>query len=174
MSSEAEQNKTLVHRFFEARVKLDLDALDKMLADDFVSHTRVLPGQQLDREGYKRMSLEFAAAFSNSRFIVEEQVAEAEKVVSRFTVHATHDLGEFLGVAPTGRQTTYNAIFIHRIQRVAMILTHANHSFVYACRASPSKRFCVADCEAGQLHCKPLYLGARSPRSGARERSAKH
>src|SRR5829696_7649887 len=37
-----------------------------------------------------------------------------------------------------------------------MILTHANHSFVNACRASPSKRFCVADCEAGQLHCKPL------------------
>jgi hypothetical protein len=42
------------------------------------------------------------------------------------------------------------------LQRVAMILTHANHSFVNACRASPSKRFCVADCEAGQLHCKPL------------------
>jgi ketosteroid isomerase-like protein len=53
VSSEAEQNKTLVHRLFEARAKLDLDALDKMLAADFVSHTRVLPGQQLDREGYK-------------------------------------------------------------------------------------------------------------------------
>jgi serine phosphatase RsbU (regulator of sigma subunit) len=113
--SEAEENKTLVRRLFEARGKLDLDELDKMLAPDFVSHTRVLPGQQLDREGYKRMSLEYAAAFSNTRFTVEEQVAEADKVVSRFTVHATHDLGEFLGVAPTGRKTTYNAIFIHRI-----------------------------------------------------------
>jgi serine phosphatase RsbU (regulator of sigma subunit)/ketosteroid isomerase-like protein len=114
--SEAEQNKTLVRRFFEARVKLDLDALEKMLAPHFLSHTRGLPGQQLDREGYKRMSLEFAAAFSNSSFIVEEQVAEAEKVVSRFTVHATHDGREFLGVAPTGRQITCNAIFIHRIE----------------------------------------------------------
>src|SRR5215211_7209850 len=63
------------------------------------------------------MSLEYAAAFSNTRFTVEEQVAEADKVVSRFTVHATHDRREFLGVAPTGRQTTYNAIFIHRISR---------------------------------------------------------
>src|SRR5215204_4079125 len=87
-----------------------------MLAPDFVSHTRVLPGQQLDREGYKRMSLEYATAFSNTRFIVEEQVAEADKVVSRFTVHATHDLGEFLGVAPTGREVTSMAIFIHRIE----------------------------------------------------------
>jgi serine phosphatase RsbU (regulator of sigma subunit) len=62
------------------------------------------------------MSLEYAAAFSNTRFTVEEQVAEADKVVSRFTVHATHDRREFLGVAPTGRKTTYNAIFIHRIE----------------------------------------------------------
>jgi predicted ester cyclase len=117
VSSEAEENKTLVRRLFEARGKLDLDALDKMLAPDFVSHTtRVLPGQQLDREGYKRMSLEYAAAFSNTRFMFEEQVAEADKVVSRFTVHATHDRREFLGVAPTGRETSYNAIFIHRIE----------------------------------------------------------
>jgi ketosteroid isomerase-like protein len=42
VSSEAEQNKTLVRRLFEARGKLDLDALDKMLAPDFVSHTSVL------------------------------------------------------------------------------------------------------------------------------------
>ena len=115
MSSEAEQNKTLVRRFFEARGKLDMDALDKMLAPDFVSHTRVLPGQQLDREGYKRMSLEYAAAFSNTRFTVEEQVAEADKVVSRVTAHATHDRKAFLGVAPTGKEATYKTIFIHRI-----------------------------------------------------------
>jgi predicted ester cyclase len=116
VSSEAEENKTLVRRFFEARVETDLDALDKMLAPRFLSHTRVLPGHKPDREGYKRTIAEFSATFSNRRFIVEEQVAEADKVVSHFTVHATHDRKELLGVAPTGRETTYNAIFIHRIE----------------------------------------------------------
>jgi len=115
VSSEAEHNKTLVRRLFEARGKPDLDAMDKMLAPHFLSHTKMFPSQQLDREGWKRMSLQYAAAFSNTRFIVEEQVAEADKVVTRFTVHATHDLGEFLGVAPTGREVTSMAIFIHRI-----------------------------------------------------------
>jgi len=43
--SKAEEDKALVRRFFEARVKTDLDALDKMLAPDFVSHTKLLPGQ---------------------------------------------------------------------------------------------------------------------------------
>src|SRR5919112_6210474 len=116
VSSEAEQNKTLVRRLFEARGKLDLDALDKMLAPHFLSHTtRVLPGQPLDREAYKRTTLEFHAAFSNTSFMFEEQVAEADKVVTRISGRATHDRREFLGVAPTGRETSYNAIFIHRI-----------------------------------------------------------
>jgi ketosteroid isomerase-like protein len=110
-----EENKALVRRFFEARVKTDLDALDKMLAPDFVSHTRVLPGHKPDREGYKRTIAEYAATFSNRRFIVEEQIAEADKVVTRFSVHVTHDQRTFLGVAPTGRETTYKTIFIHRI-----------------------------------------------------------
>jgi ketosteroid isomerase-like protein len=100
--SSADENKALVRRFFEARVETDLDALDKMLAPDFVSHTKLLPGQPPDREGYKRTIAEYSATFSNRRFIVEEQVAEADKVVTRFTVHVTHDRKEFLGVAPTG------------------------------------------------------------------------
>ena len=111
-----EENKALVRRFFEARVKTDLDALDKMLAPDFLSHTKVLPGHKPDREGYKQTIAEYSATFSNRRFIVEEQVAEADKVVTRFTVHVTHDRKAFLGVAPTGTQTTYKTIFIHRIE----------------------------------------------------------
>src|SRR5215207_11045694 len=63
VSSQAEENEALVLRFFEARVKTDLDALDKMLAAEFLSHTRVLAGHKPDREGYKRMSLEYAATF---------------------------------------------------------------------------------------------------------------
>src|ERR671911_1981457 len=115
-SMSVEENKALVRRFFEARVKTDLDALDKMLSPDFLSHTKVLPGHKPDREGYKQTIAEYSATFSNRRFIVEEQVAEAEKVVTRFAVHVTHDRREFLGVAPTGRETIYKTIFIHRIE----------------------------------------------------------
>jgi predicted ester cyclase len=112
---ENKANKALVRRLFEARGKTDLDAFDKMLAPEFVSHTKLLPGHKPDREGYKRTIAEYAATFSNRRFIVEEQVAEADKVVSRVTAHATHDRKAFLGVAPTGKEATYKTIFIHRI-----------------------------------------------------------
>src|SRR5215218_2977180 len=115
VSSQAEENKTLVLRFLEARVEPELDALDKILAPDFVSHTKLLPGQPPDREGYKWSVAEFSAAFSDIRFIIEEQVAEADKVVTRYTVHATHDRKELLGVAPTGREMASMAIYILRI-----------------------------------------------------------
>jgi serine phosphatase RsbU (regulator of sigma subunit)/predicted ester cyclase len=114
--SVGEENKALVRRFFEAHEgKADLDALDQMLAPDFVSHIRRLPGQQPGREGYKWAIAELAAAYSDRRFIVEEQVAEGDTVVTRFIVRATHDRKEVLGVAPTGMEAAYKAIAIHRI-----------------------------------------------------------
>jgi serine phosphatase RsbU (regulator of sigma subunit) len=47
--------------------------------------------------------------------IIEDQVAGADKVVTRFIVHASHDRGELMGVAPTGRELTNRAIVVHRI-----------------------------------------------------------
>src|SRR5215204_1444656 len=112
----AEHNKALVRRFLEAHEgKADLDALDRMLAPDFVSRIKRLPGQQPDREGYKWAIAQFSAAFSDRKFLVEEQVAEADTVVTRFTVRATHDSKELLGVAPTDREVAYKAIAIHHI-----------------------------------------------------------
>jgi serine phosphatase RsbU (regulator of sigma subunit) len=75
----------------------------------------VLPDQEPDREGEKWVVTQFAAAFSKRTLLIEDQVAGADKVVTRFIVHFTHDLGELMGVAPSGRQMTNRAIVIHRI-----------------------------------------------------------
>jgi serine phosphatase RsbU (regulator of sigma subunit)/predicted ester cyclase len=111
----AQENMTLARRFIEARVKADLDALDKVMTPDYVSHAKLLPDQQPDREGEKWVAAQFAAAFSNRRLLVEDQVAGGDKVVTRFIVHLTHDRGEIMGVAPSGRELTNRAIVIHRI-----------------------------------------------------------
>jgi serine phosphatase RsbU (regulator of sigma subunit)/ketosteroid isomerase-like protein len=111
----AQQNMTLARRFMEARVKADLDALDEMMTPDYVSHAKLLPDQQPDREGEKWVGAQFAAAFSNRRLLIEDQVAGGDKVVTRFIVHFTHDRGEIMGVAPSGRELTNRAIVIHRI-----------------------------------------------------------
>jgi predicted ester cyclase len=112
----AEQNMALARRFMEARVvERDLAAVDEMLAPDFVNHNKLVPGQEPDREDYLRGIAAFHAALSPGRLIIEDQVAGADKVVTRFIVHAIHDRGKLMGVAPTGRELTNRAIVVHRI-----------------------------------------------------------
>src|SRR5919107_2159835 len=115
-SMSAEQNMALARRFMEARVvERDLAAVDEMLAPDFVNHNKLVPGQEPDREDYLRGIAAFHAALSPGSLIIEDQVAGADKVVTRFIVHAIHDRGKLMGVAPTGRELTNRAIVVHRI-----------------------------------------------------------
>jgi serine phosphatase RsbU (regulator of sigma subunit)/predicted ester cyclase len=112
----AEENMALARRFMEARVKGDLEAVDEMMAPDFVSRTSLLSVQEPDREGVKWVTAQLAAAVSNASVHFEDQVAQGDKVVTRFSAHATHDRGELMGVAPSGREITFMPIFIHRIE----------------------------------------------------------
>jgi predicted ester cyclase len=111
----AQENMALARRLMETRINGDLDTVDEMLAPDFVNHNRLLPGQESDREDYMRGISAYQAALSERRLIIEDQVAGDDKVVTRFVVHALHDLGEIMGVAPSGRELTNRAIVIHRI-----------------------------------------------------------
>ena len=116
MSSAVEENMTLARRFLEARIKGDLDTVDEMMTPDFVSHTKLLPDQEPTREGQIWATAQFDAALSNRRIRFEDQIAQGDKVVTRFVVHATHDRGELMGLAPTGRELIFRPIDIHRIE----------------------------------------------------------
>ena len=110
-----EQNMALARRFMEARVRGEVDALEEMLPTDFVSHTKLLPEEEPGREGVIWAAAQVAGAISNASVVVEDQVAQGDKVVTRFTVHSTHDRGEIMGLAPSGRKMTNRVILIHRI-----------------------------------------------------------
>src|SRR5918998_2323792 len=116
-SMSAEENMALARRFMEARVVTrDLDAVDEMLAPDFVNHNKLVPDQEPNREDYMRGIAAFHAALSEGRLIIEDQVAGGDKVVTRFIVHSPHDRGELMGVAPSGKVLTNRGIVIHRLE----------------------------------------------------------
>ena len=115
MSEVQEKNKALLRRFIEARARADLNAMEEMMAPDFVDHS-ALPGQAPNREGYIRDLTEDQVTFSNFRYIIEDQAAEGDKVISRCTISAIHDRGEVLGFPPTGRKIETTYISIHRIE----------------------------------------------------------
>ena len=114
MSEAEEKNKAVVRRFLEAEDGGDLETLDELLAPDFVDHN-LLPDQDPGREGYIQAVAKEYDIFSNVHHNIEDQAAEADKVISRLTISRLHDRGEILGVAPTGMEFKSSAILIHRV-----------------------------------------------------------
>jgi serine phosphatase RsbU (regulator of sigma subunit)/predicted ester cyclase len=109
-----EDNKALVRRFVQAQNERDLAALEQMMSPDFVDHS-VLPGQGSTREDYLRVVAEDQAAFSEARLIIEDQIAEDDKVMSRLKVRGAHDQGMFWGMPPTGVKLETTAITVNRV-----------------------------------------------------------
>ena len=112
MSSE--DKKALVRRFYEAHVKGDLDALRKMMAPDFADRSLRLDQEESDREAYIRGIAEDRAAFSDTRFTIEDQIAEGDKVVTRLTAYGKHE-GDLPGAPRTGNELKMTSVTIHRI-----------------------------------------------------------
>jgi len=114
LSDAEEKNRALVHRFLRAHARGDLDALEEMLAHDFVDHS-LLPGQVPGREGYIQSAAEQHSALSDIRYLIEYQATDGDMVISRLTMRGTHDRGTLFGVAPTGKKWATPLIVINRV-----------------------------------------------------------
>jgi predicted ester cyclase len=112
--SSEEENKALIRRFLKAHAEGDLEALEEMLAPDFVDHS-LLPGQVPGREGYIQSAAEQHTALSDIRYIVEYQATDGDMVISRLTMRSVHDRGPLFGVAPTGKGWATPVIVINRV-----------------------------------------------------------
>src|SRR6266516_801588 len=97
----AEENTTRVRRFYEEFWNTGaLELLDELFAPDFADHNAP-PGLAPGLEGLKQFTLMLRAAFPDIQFSIEDGVAEADKVVTRWTLRGTHQ-GTFQGTPPTG------------------------------------------------------------------------
>jgi serine phosphatase RsbU (regulator of sigma subunit) len=108
-----EENKALVRRFLEEQAKGNLGVIDELLHPDFVDRS-LLPGQGPSREDFRRSAAEILAAFSVVSFAIETQIAEGDLVATRYTERSIKR-SEYMGVAPTGVEEDWTAIYIHRV-----------------------------------------------------------
>lgn len=95
-----EENKKFMSHFIEEVINnKNLDAADTIVAADFLEQIP-FPGQGPGREGLKFVLSAMFTGFPDMHWTVNEQVAEGETVVTRFTWTGTHQ-GEFMGIPPT-------------------------------------------------------------------------
>jgi steroid delta-isomerase-like uncharacterized protein len=107
-----DDNKALVRQFIERVFERgEMAAVDELVADDFVPHT--YPGTT-DREGLKRAMERVSLGLADARFTIEDVIAEGDLVAVRLTSGATQ-VGEFMGMRPTGKRYEIEEIHIFRV-----------------------------------------------------------
>jgi steroid delta-isomerase-like uncharacterized protein len=105
------QNKALVRRVVELWNRRDMDAFFKLLAPEYVEH---LPTGDISLEQLKRYAPRFFAAFPDIRIIINDMVAEGDKVAVLVNWKATHQ-GEYMGIPPTGKKIDIAVAMIIKI-----------------------------------------------------------
>jgi steroid delta-isomerase-like uncharacterized protein len=108
-----EDNKAQVRRGYEEGFhQRNLAVFDELMASDYVWHIASTTVQ--GREPAKQLISRFLTAFPDGRYTIEDMIAEGDRVVVRQTFRGTHR-GDFLGMAPTGKQVTVTEMEIFRI-----------------------------------------------------------
>jgi hypothetical protein len=107
-----EGNKAVVRKMFEAINKQNLASLDELMAPDFVLHMHAR--QALGWEVNKKVVEDEIKSFPDLHVIIEDIIAEGDKVCVRLEETGTHK-GEYRGLAPTGNKLSYTVVAIWRI-----------------------------------------------------------
>ena len=96
----SEENKALARRWFDDLFNAqNLDAADEITAQDSVNHDPLLTDLPAGPEGDKHVVNLYHGAFPDAQITVEDQIAEGDRVVTRWTARGTHQ-GEFMDVPP--------------------------------------------------------------------------
>ena len=123
----SEENKALARRSWEVVTGGSLDTLEDALAEVY-AHNFILHEADEDIvgiEGLTQFVSMIRSAIPDLRITIEDDMAEGDKVVTRWIGQGTHQ-GELMGVAPTGNQLTFTGITIHRIEDTKIVEEWSN------------------------------------------------
>ena len=110
----AEVNKAIARRWFEDVInERDLDAIANIYASDYVHHGP--EGRDMQRSEVRAFAAAILAASDDRHAVVNQQVAEGDLVVTRFT-SSGHHTGPWQGIEATGAIWTTEGIVISRIE----------------------------------------------------------
>jgi steroid delta-isomerase-like uncharacterized protein len=109
-----QDNKALARRWLEEVWNQgDLSLVDELIAPTYVLHDPTRPGLR-GWTGIRESVAMFRTASPDLHFTIEDQIAEGDQVVTRYTIQGTHQ-GPLLGIAATGKQATLTGIDLYRI-----------------------------------------------------------
>jgi len=107
--NQQQRMEDLVGRYVEAFNQQDVDALGRVLAQNFIDHTPLLSGLPSGREGARSFAKQLMAAFPDLWGSIEDTVTESDAVVARIRWTGTQQ-GRFSDLPASGRTVSITAI----------------------------------------------------------------
>jgi ketosteroid isomerase-like protein len=107
-----EENKAAVRRLMTEVERGNLAIIDELIAPDFVFHNPSDPSVGGGPAGYRRWLAQRGAP-GTDRITIEDQLAEGDKVATRFTVRGPH--------AETGTPVTVTVIAIDQLRNGRLV-----------------------------------------------------
>lgn len=98
-------NRTLFRRYFdEALNQGHLEVIDEVFATNYVHHDPTAPGPLSGPDAVKDHVATLRHAFPNLHFTIENEIADGDDIVVRWSAHLTHT-GDYFGIPPTGKES---------------------------------------------------------------------
>lgn len=113
--------RVLIEVFNDGR----FDVIDELISPGYVGYDSAVPEPILGPDGLRESAAGYRSAFPDLTIAIDEQIAEDDRVVTRWTAHGTQD-GEIFGIAPTGKAATVTGISINRISGGKLIEARSN------------------------------------------------
>jgi steroid delta-isomerase-like uncharacterized protein len=109
----SDKNKAIARRYVEEFWNENKpDLLKTLVAPDGVVHSGA--GEHAGREDWKQGTEVLRNAFPDFHIALEDEMADGDKVIHRWTLSGTHQ-GEFFGVPATGKKVSWPVIAIFRL-----------------------------------------------------------
>jgi steroid delta-isomerase-like uncharacterized protein len=110
---KSQTNLNAVQRFYDAYNNKDAAILNEVIADVYLDYGHEPPGRGL--QGAKTDHQELGRGLADARFDIDEMFGADDRVVVRWTLHATHT-GPFAGVSPTQKKIAIRGISLYRLR----------------------------------------------------------
>lgn len=109
----SEENKAFARRWFENFAAGNFEEQQANCGPGHLFHFPLSP-EPMDPEAHNGAQQGFKAAVPDLQFDILEQLADGDKVITRFALRGTHS-GEFMGLPPTGNALEVRGINIMQI-----------------------------------------------------------
>ena len=108
------ENKKIVQRIYdEVWSQARFETIDELYSPNFAMDDPLTPGIN-GSEGYRQYAQAMHSTFAGLKIEVEDQIAEGDKVVTRWRSSGTHT-GEMMGIPPTGKAGSTTGMTITHI-----------------------------------------------------------